>query len=160
MIRRPKALAWYVLSIGWLVAACGGNAATPIPGTTVEMPETPLSFTIIGENLAGGAFRSAFALEGEDLASPGPTITVRAGQSVAITFKNTGESLPADHNFVIVAEKSADAEPLWGAATDQLGPGEQQTISFTPDTPGRYFYICSVDTHLTNGMWGEFVVEE
>ena len=99
-------------------------------------------------------------MEGEDLVSPGPTITVRAGQAVTITFKIADERVPESHDFVIVAEKDRLAEPLWGAETEWLPFGEQQTITFTPDTPGSYFYICTNSDHLPRGMWGSFIVEE
>ena len=158
MIERFKPIAGLVPVFAWFAVGCSQDAPAPTVAPTVESTEAPVMFTVIGENTLG-AVRSAFAFEGEDLDSPGPTITVRAGQPVTITLKNTGESLPADHNFVIVAEKSVEADPLWGAETEQIGPGEQQTITFSPDTPGSYFYICSVDTHMNHGMWGVFIVE-
>lgn len=133
-----------------LIAACG---------TAQEPTEPPVSFTVIGETVLAGPVRAAFAFEGEELDSPGPTITVHAGDPVSITLINTGKSLPAAHNLVIVSEKSVDAEPLWGAKTELVDFGEQQTITFTPDTPGSYYYICSFETHMRDGMWGEFIVE-
>jgi nitrite reductase (NO-forming) len=33
-------------------------------------------------------------------------------------------------------------------------------VTFTPDKPGTYYYICSVPGHVERGMWGRFVVEE
>ncbi len=121
-----------------------------------------------------------FAFEGEDVVSPGPAITVRAGEPVTITFKVADEIVPEPHDFVIVADmglvpldfgaetmegriarnKARLADPLWGAKTEQLRFGEQQSITFTPDTPGSYFYICSVLDHLRLGMRGSFIVEE
>jgi plastocyanin len=68
--------------------------------------------------------------------------------------------MPADHNFVVVAERTVDADPMWGAETEVLDPGGQQTITFTPDAAGSFFYICTVDTHMTNEMWGELIVED
>ena len=156
MVDRLRVVAALFLVFTLLLAACSQNDPAP----TIEPTEAPVMFTVIGENILGGPVRSAFAFEGEDLDSPGPTITVRSGQSVSITFKNSGERMPADHNFVVVAERTVDAEPMWGAETEVLDPGEQQTITFTPDTAGSFFYICTVDTHMTNGMWGELIVED
>ncbi len=137
----------------FLIAGCGEPAEFVVIGGVVISDEGP----------AGGGF----AIEGEDLVSPGPTITVRAGQPVTITFKVADEIVPEPHDFFIVADKDyrevvfAKLEgPLWGAGTESLSFGEEQTITFTPDTPGSYFYICSVSDHLFRGMWGSFEVEE
>ena len=117
----------------------------------------------------GPAKNVGYALEGEDVMSPGPTITVRAGEPVTITLKIADERVPESHDFFIVAEKdnrdvifpiAEQEEPLWGAGTELLSFGEQQTITFTPDTPGSYFYICTHSGHLRRGMWGSFIVEE
>ena len=114
----------------------------------------------------GAPTTAGFALEGEDITSPGPTITVRAGEPVTITFKNVHD-FPEPHDFVIVAEMDNLAllskplvDPLWGAETEWLPFGEQQSITFTPDTPGSYFYVCTNSDHVSRGMWGSFVVEE
>ena len=130
--------------------------------------EGPLTLTVIGGVVIpeeGPPREGGFALEGEDLVSPGPTITVRAGEPVTITFKVVDEIVPEPHDFVIVSEKTAPRPTgfvvsLWEAKTDRLRFGEEQTITFTPDTPGSYFYICSVTDHVYRGMWGSFIVEE
>ncbi len=133
-------------------------------------PAEPAEFVVLGGVVIpdeGTPQEGGFALEGEDITSPGPTITVRAGEPVTITFKVADEIVPEPHDFFIVAEKDypevllAKLEgPLWGAGTESLSFGAQQTITFTPDTPGSYFYICSVSDHLRRGMWGSFEVEE
>jgi plastocyanin len=126
----------------------------------------PSAFAVIGGAIIpeeGSPTEGGFGFEGEDIVSPGPTIVVKAGQPVTITFENVHEGFPVEHNFVIVAEKDkyADrADPLWGAETERLREAEEQTITFTPDTPGSYLYICSVSDHAFLGMWGIFVVEE
>ncbi len=133
-------------------------------------PAEPAEFVVLGGipiPEEGPPTQGGYALEGEDITSPGPTITVRAGEPVTITFKVADEVVPEPHDFFIVADKD-DREvvfaklegPLWGAGTEQLEFGAQQTITFTPDTPGSYFYICSVSDHLRRGMWGSFIVEE
>ncbi len=164
----------FVAALALLVAACGGSEPTPTPAALVL-----LGGVVIPEE--GPPTELGFALEGEDVVSPGPAITVRAGEPVTITFKVADEIVPEPHNFVIVADmglvpldfgaatlegriarnKARLADPLWGAKTEQLRFGEQQSITFTPDTPGSYFYICSLSDHLAlRGMWGSFIVEE
>ena len=122
----------------------------------------PAEFVVIGGGIIPeeGFIVGGYSFEGEDIVSPGPIIVVKAGQPVTITFKNVEERFPIEHNFVIVAEKQSSADPLWGAETERLREAEEQTITFTPDTPGSYFYICSVSDHIFAGMWGTFVVEE
>ena len=125
--------------------------------------EGPLVLTVLGGVVIpeeGSPREGGYALEGEDVISPGPTIMARAGQRVTINFKVADEIVPEPHDFVVVAEKDRLADPLWEAQTDKLRFGEEQTITFTPDTPGTYFYICSVSDHLGRGMWGSFIVEE
>ena len=127
----------------------------------------PSAYVVIGGTIIpeeGPPTEGGYALEGEDIVSPGPTIKEHVGEPVTITFKNVDDYLPEPHNFVIVAEKdwpeAVIADPLWGAKTEPLRFGEQQTITFTPDTPGSYFYICSVSDHLYHEMWGRFIVED
>ncbi len=129
----------------------------------------PAEFVVIGGNTIpeeGSRRKPGFALEGEEITSPGPTITVRVGEPVTIAFKNVHD-FPEPHDFTIVAEMDNLAlltkllvDPLWGAETEWLPFGEQQTITFTPDTPGSYFYVCTNSDHVSRGMWGSFIVEE
>ncbi len=148
-----------LVSVLLIAAACGASEPTPTPAAHV---------VIGGETIPeeGSPIKPGFALEGEDITSPGPTITVRAGEPVTITFKNVHD-FPDPHDFVIVAEMDNLAllskllvDPLWGAETEWLPFGEQQSITFTPDTPGSYFYVCTNSDHARRGMWGSFVVEE
>ncbi len=149
----PLSFVWLLL---FLLAGCGGE---------------PTEFVVIGGTTIPeeGRRKPGFALEGEDITSPGPAITVRVSEPVTITFKNM-DDFPAfrePHDFVIVAEMDNLAllskplvDPLWGAETEWLPFGEQQSITFTPDTPGSYFYVCTNSDHVSRGMWGSFIVEE
>ncbi|HIQ29654.1 MAG TPA: hypothetical protein EYH45_03720, partial [Candidatus Caldiarchaeum subterraneum] len=61
-------------------------------------------------------------------------------------------------------EKRFDAEPLWGVQlgtpTRPVGPGEERTITFTPNRAGEYYYVCQVPGHIELGMWGKLIAEE
>lgn len=108
-------------------------------------------------------------------------IHAKAGQSVAVTFKNAG-TLPKTamgHNFVLL--KSDDlagafiADSLQAGATEYipeshkddiiahtklLGPGESETVTFTaPSKAGTYPYFCTFPGHYAVGMKGELIVE-
>ncbi len=132
----------------------------------------PAEFVVIGgvtipDNEEGSGRKPGFALEGEEITSPGPTITVPVGELVTIAVKNVDDHQGEPHDFTIVAEMDNLAlltkllvDPRWGAETEWLPRGEQQTITFTPDTPGSYFYICTNSDHARLGMWGSFIVKE
>jgi len=130
-------------------------------------------FTIVGGEVKGQTelLIGGFALLGEEITSPGPTIRVKKGDRVKITFKNVhgyARGLKIAHNFLVVAEKEGfDPKPLWGAKIgervypNEIEAGESGSVTFTPDRAGKFFYICAVGGHhLYNGMYGSFIVEE
>ncbi|NJM38645.1 MAG: Azurin [Akkermansiaceae bacterium] len=99
------------------------------------------------------------------------TLEATAGQPIAITVKNIGK-LPVEamgHNMVILkpgseitafamkamtAKDSAyiPADPeiakMVVAHSKLLGPGEMDTITFTPTEAGTYPYLCSFPGHF------------
>ena len=97
--------------------------------------------------------------------------TVKEGQTVALTFKNVGKLPKAamGHNIVILKEGTdvptfamdsiANAQttglPVKPelkeqviAHTNTLGPGEEETVTFTAPAAGKYDYICSFTGHF------------
>lgn len=107
-----------------------------------------------------------FALDGEDVTGVGPTLTVRAGEEVTLTLENHDELQP--HNFAIVPKledpvKAAalgnlEEEILWDSSIERVRQGESSSVTFTPDAPGSYYYVCTLTGHLGAGMMGELVV--
>ena len=108
-------------------------------------------------------------------------MTAKVGQKVTITLTNDG-SLPKTamaHNiailkpgtdvmaFVASASKRAADDYIPNDAqaanlivhTKLLGPGEDDTISFTPTAPGTYEYVCTFPAHAAAGMRGKIVVQ-
>ena len=96
--------------------------------------------------------------------------SVKEGQSVALTFKNTGKlpKIAMGHNLVIVkpgteplsfaagcaANKDTTGLPSDAAALEKvvastkvLGPGEIEVLTFTAPAPGEYPYICTFPGH-------------
>jgi azurin len=101
--------------------------------------------------------------------------TVVSGDTVKITFKNTGNlpKIAMGHNLLILAKGVAPstlAGPSAGAAateyipasmkdkilahTKLLGPQESDTITFTAPAAGSYYFMCSFPGHfaLMNGI--------
>lgn len=108
-------------------------------------------------------------------------LTVKEGQTVAITFKNVGKvpKIAMGHNLVVLktgtepmafaaagmAQKDTtglptDEEMLKAviAATKVLGPDEEETITFTAPAAGAYPYICTFPGHAAL-MKGVLTVE-
>ncbi len=109
------------------------------------------------------------------------TIEAKAGQEVKLTFKNVG-TMPKEsmgHDWVLL-EKNTDPlkflEPGFAYASNDyiapemekkviaktriLGPGEEETITFTaPSIASPYDYICTFPGHFAGGMKGVLVVQ-
>lgn len=143
-----------------LTAGCGGD--TPAAENT-DAPVTEITIT--------GNDRMRFA----------PTrFTVRAGETITLTFDNIGR-MPKEtmgHNLAILepgVNVNAFAAAAVGyadnryipsqyadqviAASDVLGPGEKEVITFTaPTAPGEYPFVCSFPGHTQAGMRGIMVV--
>ena len=105
---------------------------------------------------------------------------VPAGEEITLTFQNIGQ-MPKEtmgHNLAIIqgltantfsslSERFPDNEYIAPeyednviAATRVLGPGEEETITFTaPDEPGDYPFVCSFPNHTQAGMKGLMVVK-
>ena len=103
---------------------------------------------------------------------------VKAGQTVKLTLKHTGEMSKEvmGHNFVLLkkgTELSQFAQKAAGAkandyipeGTDQviahtkiIGGGEETTITFEAPEAGTYDFICSFPGHWVQ-MQGKFIVE-
>ena len=107
-------------------------------------------------------------------------ITGKVGRKLTVQLTNDG-SMPKTamaHNLVIlkpgtdvaafVASASKYAENDYLPGDDQanrmlihtklLGPGDEDTISFTPLAPGVYEYVCTFPGHAAAGMRGQITV--
>lgn len=90
---------------------------------------------------------SEITVEGGEFKFTPSEITVKKGEKITLTFKNTG-SFP--HDFTI-----ADLN----VATKRIQPGETDTVEFTPEETGEFKIICGVGNHEEQGMTGVLVVE-
>ncbi len=145
-----------------VAAACGNGAADEL---------------VLVAGFVPGSIRTiGFAFEGEEITSPGPTIEVRKGETVTITFENAhyyedGRAFSESHNLTVVEDKDlhpvSQMEPLWGAqvggfqglgVAPNLKAGERGSVTFTAETAGEFYYVCAVPGHIGGGMWGRFIV--
>lgn len=121
-----------------------------------------LLFGSAGSPAHAGPAALTVATKGQEMAFDKTTLTVKAGQKVKLTFKNTSGM---QHNLVIIKPGTADAVAKAGMAagfnagwfkatpdviayTKMLDGGKSETIEFTaPATPGDYLYICTYPGH-------------
>jgi plastocyanin len=73
------------------------------------------------------------------------TLTVRAGQTLHLTFKNASTTLV--HEFRIKELK----------VETKAGPGLEYTQTFVAAVPGTYKFTCNIPGH--EGMVGELIVQ-
>ena len=88
---------------------------------------------------------------------PGPFIRVRVGDTIDIHLKNS-----ADSTMIHSVDFHATLGPGGGAASLQVNPGEEKSMTFKATTPGLYVYHCAtpmVAEHIANGMYGLILVE-
>lgn len=106
------------------------SAGMPLPGTdTIEM----------------GVVRE-FIVEGKNFSFTPAALSVKKGETVRITLKNTG----GFHDLVI---------DEFNVKTKQIGEGEE-TVEFVADKVGDFEYYCSVGAHRAMGMKGTLTVTE
>jgi plastocyanin len=73
-------------------------------------------------------------------------MSVKKGDTVKITFKNTG----GFHDLKIDEFK---------VATKQLQGGASEVVTFVADKAGTFEYYCSVGNHRAMGMKGTLTVQ-
>ena len=88
----------------------------------------------------------SFTVTGQNFSFAPPTITVKKGDAVKITFKNA----QGFHDFRI---------DEFGIATKQIRGGAEESVSFVADKVGSFEYYCSVGSHRAMGMKGTLIVE-
>lgn len=106
------------------------EATTTTPGVKDAMTSSVKELTVSGKNFA---FTPS-------------TLTVKKGDTVKITFKNTG----GFHNFVIDA---------FNVRTPTIQDGQTASVQFTADKAGTFEYYCAVGNHRQMGMKGTLTVQ-
>jgi len=137
-----------------VIAVAGGgyyflnaNKSTTAPTSDeVSVPtQAPESETVTSPSAMS---ENEIAVEGGEFKFTPSEITVKKGEKVKITFKNTGS---VQHDYVI--------EDL-GISTKRVNPGQEDSVEFTPNESGEFKFLCSVGNHEELGMLGTLIVEE
>jgi nitrite reductase (NO-forming) len=101
--------------------------------------------------IANGVTYNAWTFNGS---VPAPTIHVRQGQTVNITFTNEGNMM---HGLDFHAAQVAPSLHF-----KDIRPGKTIQFSFVAEVPGAFMYHCStapVLMHIGNGMYGALIVD-
>lgn len=116
-----------ILGAASLAAAAAGFTA----GTAPANSEAESRVTLVAKN---------FAFEPSKL-------TVEAGETLRIKFKNKGS---LSHNLTF--------EEL-DAGTESIQTGNTRILKIQVDEPGTYEFVCTVPGHAQAGMKGKLVVK-
>ena len=88
---------------------------------------------------------------------PGPTLRVRAGDDVRVTFENRG---PHPHSMHFHGWHPSEMD---GSLPHQaVAPGGRFVYEFRADPPGLHLYNCHVEPfkrHIQKGLYGVFIVD-
>lgn len=126
-------------------------------GKTLEAPSEPVgeetsSVDTNNDNINAevdlevGSEVKEFTVTGKSFSLSPSLLTVKKGDRVKITFKNSD----GFHDFRI---------DEFGVATARINGGQEETVEFVADKVGSFEYYCSVGTHRQMGMKGTLKVE-
>jgi plastocyanin len=119
---------------------------TQMAATSANTASTaPESSTSASASAPTGATKE-FTVSGSNFKFEPATLTVNKGDTVKITFKNSGGM----HNLMIDEFK---------ANTKTIQSGQEDTITFTADKTGQFEYYCGVGNHRQMGMKGTLTVQ-
>lgn len=122
---------------------------TDISSSTPDTTGLTASSTATSTAASTGSTSSTtkeFTVEGGNFYFTPKTLTVNKGDTVTITFKNSG----GIHDFKI---------DEFNVATARINGGQSATVIFVADKSGTFEYYCSVGTHRQMGMVGTLTVK-
>ncbi len=129
-----------VLGGGWWYLSMQTVAPTTSTSDTTQVTPTP-------DATATAGLVHEVTVTGSNFKFEPSTITVKKGETVKLTFVNSGGT----HDWVI---------DQFNAKTNRIQSGASETIQFVADTAGSFEYYCSVGNHRAMGMKGTLVVSE
>ncbi len=139
-----------VLAIGGFVifkSNTGKMSGAMVPASQDQAVQSPSDTTQSTDSaMSSNSNVKAFTVTGSSFSFNPSTIKVKKGDSVKITFKNSGGM----HDFVL---------DDFNAKTKIIGSGETYSVQFTADKAGQFEYYCSVANHRAMGMKGTLTVE-
>lgn len=159
-----------------ITTSCSNDKKSETPEAAPEATEQ----TVTEQAAPDEAISNTIMITGNDQMKYSMTaFTVKAGEPITLTIKNVGK-LPAEtmSHDIVVLKPGSDYKAFGAAATQakeldkmtaaeqgemiahskMLGPGEEQTITFTLPAPGEYPFLCTFPGHYIN-MHGTFTAK-
>lgn len=121
----------------------GSDVSTPATSTSTSGTTVDVG---VNAGTTVGSTKS-FTVAGSNFKFSPSALSVKKGDTVKITFTNSGGT----HNFNIDA---------FHVATKMLKTGESETVQFVADKTGSFEYYCSVGSHRAMGMKGTLTVTQ
>jgi plastocyanin len=125
------------------------NEMTPKAMETSQAPSQAAA-TSPSAAMPSGAMQSGKVVEvtvkGQNYSFAPNVINVKKGDTVKVTFMNTG----GFHDFVV---------DEFNAKTKTIKDGESDTVQFVADKAGTFEFYCSVGQHRQMGMKGNLIVQ-
>jgi nitrite reductase (NO-forming) len=142
ILNKQKHLLILLLAAALLLAACSPAAPEE---SGAETGQVNISYTL--KTASEGSRLVFIGVGGEIDGQVNPDLPASVGDTVAITLVN------GDGRFhdIVIDEFNA-ATPVFGEI------GQEETIQFTVDQAGTFFYYCSVAGHRQAGMEGQLIV--
>ena len=127
------------------------RAADAPPRSTVKMHHIRLRSVHVQHTIAPGVIYQAWTF---DSVVPAPTLRVTVGDTVEFTLVN---GAPMSHSIDFHAAEIAPSR-----AYINVAPKDSVQFRFVARTPGVFMYHCGtapVALHISNGMYGAFIVD-
>lgn len=143
ILNKNKHLVILFLAVTLVLAAC--SPAAPVESELEEAVQADVSYTL--KTATEGGQYLFIGVGGEIDGQVNPDLGANIGDTVVITLINDdGRS----HDIMI--DEFNVATPVFGER------GREESISFTADQAGTFFYYCSVGNHRRVGMEGQLIV--
>jgi len=142
ILNRHNHLLILLLASALLLAACSPAAPEE---NNLGIDPADISYTL--KTASEGSRLVFIGVGGEIDGQVNPDLIAREGDTVAITL------VIDDGRFhdIVIDEFNA-ATPVFGEI------GQEETIQFTVDQAGTFFYYCSVSGHRQAGMEGQLII--
>jgi len=117
---------------------------TMTPSPTAVMSASPSATASTSAQTTGSV--KEFTVLGSNYKFEPSSITVKKGDTVKITFNNTG----GFHDFAL---------DEFNIKTSVIPSNQSATVQFVADKVGTFQYYCSVGNHRAMGMQGNLIVQ-
>ena len=148
ILNNNKRLTILFLGTALVLAACSPAApmvSEPVDTEPEAAVQADVTYTL--KTATEGSQYLFIGVGGEIDGQVNPELQANVGDTVVITLVNDD----GNRHDIMINEFNV-ATPVFGET------GREETISFTADQDGSFFYYCSVGNHRQAGMEGQLIV--